>query len=153
MKTLEGKLIAKDLSFGIVVSRFNDFFSKKLLEGALDALKRHGASEEKITVAWVPGSFELPLVARKLAKSKKFNAVIALGVLIQGSTPHFDFIASETAKGVALASFETDVPIAFGVVTADSIEQAVERSGSKSGNKGFFAAQTAIEMANLYKEI
>jgi 6,7-dimethyl-8-ribityllumazine synthase len=152
MKNLEGKLIAKDLSFGIVVSRFNDFFSKKLLEGALDALKRHGADEAKITVAWVPGSFELPLVARKLAKTKKFNAVIALGVLIQGSTPHFDYIASETAKGIAMASFETDCPIAFGVVTADSIEQAVERSGSKSGNKGFNAALTAIEMANLYKE-
>ncbi len=151
MKTLEGKLIAKDLSFGIVVSRFNDFFSKKLLDGALDALKRHGADEAKITVAWVPGSFELPLVARKLAKSKKFNAVIALGVLIQGATPHFDYIASETAKGIALASFETDCPISFGVVTAESIEQAVERAGSKSGNKGFHAAQTAIEMANLYK--
>lgn len=153
MKTLEGKLIAKDLSFGIVVSRFNDFFSKKLLDGALDALKRHGADEAKITVAWVPGSFELPLVARKLAKSKKFNAVIALGVLIQGATPHFDYIASETAKGIALASFETDCPISFGVVTAESIEQAVERSGSKSGNKGFHAAQTAIEMANLYKAL
>ncbi|HNQ78547.1 MAG TPA: 6,7-dimethyl-8-ribityllumazine synthase [Acidobacteriota bacterium] len=151
MKTLEGKLLAKDLSFGIVVSRFNDFFSKKLLDGALDALKRHGADEAKITVAWVPGSFELPLVARKLAKSKKFNAVIALGVLIQGATPHFDYIASETAKGIALASFETDCPISFGVVTAESIEQAVERAGSKSGNKGFHAAQTAIEMANLYK--
>lgn len=151
MKILEGKLIAKDLSFGIVVSRFNDFFSKKLLDGALDALKRHGADEAKITVAWVPGSFELPLVARKLAKSKKFNAVIALGVLIQGATPHFDYIASETAKGIALASFETDCPISFGVVTAESIEQAVERAGSKSGNKGFHAAQTAIEMANLYK--
>jgi len=153
MKTLEGKLIAKDLSFGIVVSRFNDFFSKKLLDGALDALKRHGAGDEKITVAWVPGSFELPLVARKLAKSKKYNAVIALGVLIQGATPHFDYIASETAKGIALASFETDCPISFGVVTAESIEQAVERAGSKSGNKGFHAAQTAIEMANLYKEL
>ncbi len=134
-----------------MVSRFNDFFSKKLLDGALDALKRHGADEAKITVAWVPGSFELPLVARKLAKSKKFNAVIALGVLIQGATPHFDYIASETAKGIALASFETDCPISFGVVTAESIEQAVERAGSKSGNKGFHAAQTAIEMANLYK--
>lgn len=151
MKILEGKLLAKDLSFGIVVSRFNDFFSKKLLDGAIDALKRHGADEAKITVAWVPGSFELPLVARKLAKSKKFNAVIALGVLIQGATPHFDYIAAETAKGIALASFETDCPISFGVVTAESIEQAVERAGSKSGNKGFHAAQTAIEMANLYK--
>jgi 6,7-dimethyl-8-ribityllumazine synthase len=153
MKTVEGKLIAKGLSFGIVVSRFNDFFSKKLLEGALDALKRHGADEAQISVVWVPGSFELPLVARKLAKTKKFSAVIALGVLIQGATPHFDFIASETAKGIALASFETDCPISFGVVTAETIEQAVERCGSKSGNKGFFAAMTAIEMANLYKEL
>ncbi|MCX7829629.1 MAG: 6,7-dimethyl-8-ribityllumazine synthase [Acidobacteria bacterium] len=153
MKTVEGKLLAKGLNFGIVVSRFNDFFSKKLLDGALDALKRHGADEAKITVIWVPGSFELPLVSRKLAKTKKFNAVIALGVLIQGSTPHFDFIASETAKGLALASFETDCPIAFGVVTAETIEQAVERCGSKSGNKGYFAAMTAIEMANLYKEL
>lgn len=153
MKIIEGKLLAKDLSFGIVISRFNDFFSKKLLDGALDALKRHGASEEKITVVWVPGSFELPLVAKKLCKSKKFNAVIALGVLIQGSTPHFDFIASETAKGIAMASLETECPIAFGVVTAETIEQAVERAGSKSGNKGFFAAMTAIEMANLLKEV
>ncbi|MFB3850319.1 MAG: 6,7-dimethyl-8-ribityllumazine synthase [Acidobacteriota bacterium] len=153
MKTIEGKLLAKGFSFGIVVSRFNDFFSKKLLEGALDALKRHGADEAKISIVWVPGSFELPLVARKLAKTKKYNAVIALGVLIQGATPHFDFIASETAKGIALASFETDCPISFGVVTAETIEQAVERCGSKSGNKGFLAALTAIEMANLYKEL
>lgn len=153
MKTFEGKLIAKDLSFGIVVSRFNDFFSKKLLDGAIDALRRHGAEEEKISVVWVPGSFELPLVARKLAKTKKYGAVIALGVLIQGATPHFDYIASETAKGLAHASFETDCPISFGVVTAETIEQAVERCGSKSGNKGFFAALTAIEMANLYKEL
>mgnify|MGYP005864098907 FL=1 len=110
------------------------------------------AEDKKITVVWVPGSFELPLVAKKLAETKKYNAVIALGVLIQGATPHFDFIAAETAKGIALASFETDCPISFGVVTAESIEQAVERCGSKSGNKGFFAAMTAIEMANLYKE-
>lgn len=153
MKILEGKLLAKGLNFAIVVSRFNDIFSKKLLEGALDALKRHGADESEITVVWVPGSFELPLVARKLAKTKKFKAIIALGVLIHGDTPHFDFIAAETAKGIALAAFETDCPISFGVVTAENIEQAVERCGSKSGNKGFFAAMTAIEMANLYKEL
>ncbi len=153
MNIVEGKLLAKGFSFAIVVSRFNDFFSKKLLEGALDALKRHGAEEEKITVAWVPGSFELPLVAKKLAKTKKYSAVIALGVLIQGATPHFEFIAAETAKGIALASFETDCPISFGVVTADTLEQAIERCGSKSGNKGFTAAMTAIEMANLYKEL
>lgn len=152
MKTIEGKLLAEGINFAIVVSRFNDFFSKKLLDGALDALRRHGAEDKKITVVWVPGSFELPLVAKKLAETKKYNAVIALGVLIQGATPHFDFIAAETAKGIALASFETDCPISFGVVTAESIEQAVERCGSKSGNKGFFAAMTAIEMANLYKE-
>lgn len=153
MKMIEGKLLAEGINFAIVVSRFNDFFSKKLLDGALDALRRHGAEDEKITVVWVPGSFELPLVAKKLAETKKYNAVIALGVLIQGETPHFDFIAAETAKGIALASFETDCPISFGVVTAESIEQAVERCGSKSGNKGFFAAMTAIEMANLYKEL
>ena len=152
MKTIEGKLLAEGINFAIVVSRFNDFFSKKLLDGALDALRRHGAEDKKITVVWVPGSFEVPLVAKKLAETKKYNAVIALGVLIQGATPHFDFIAAETAKGIALASFETDCPISFGVVTAESIEQAVERCGSKSGNKGFFAAMTAIEMANLYKE-
>ncbi len=153
MKIVEGQLSAKNLSFGIVISRFNDFFSKKILDGALDALKRHGCQEEKITVVWVPGSFELPLVAKKLAKTKKFDAIIALGVLIQGSTPHFDFIASETAKGIAQSALETDCPIAFGVITAENIEQAVERAGSKSGNKGFFAAMTAIEMANLYKSL
>jgi 6,7-dimethyl-8-ribityllumazine synthase len=153
MKIVEGQLSAKNLSFGIVISRFNEFFSKKILDGALDALKRHGCQEEKITVVWVPGSFELPLVAKKLAKTKKFDAIIALGVLIQGSTPHFDFIASETAKGIAQSALETDCPIAFGVITAENIEQAVERAGSKSGNKGFFAAMTAIEMANLYKSL
>lgn len=153
MRVIEGNLIAKDLDFAIVVSRFNDFFSKRLLDGALDALIRHGADESRITVVWVPGSFELPLIAKKLAKSKKYNAVIALGVLIQGATPHFEYIASETAKGIALASLESECPISFGVITADTIEQAVERAGSKSGNKGYYAAMSAIEMANLIKNI
>lgn len=151
VKTLEGKLDAGGLSFGIVISRFNEFFSKKLLEGALDCLVRHGAEEKKITVAWVPGSFELPLAARRLAKSGKYDAVVALGALIRGNTPHFDYIASETAKGLAQAAFEADVPVAFGVITADTVDQAIERSGTKAGNKGFDAAQGAIEMANLFK--
>ena len=153
VKTLEGKLAAGGFTFGIVVSRFNEFFSKKLLEGAVDCLVRHGADEKKITVAWVPGSFELPLVARKMAKSGKYDAVVALGALIRGNTPHFDFIAAETVKGLALASFEADGPVAFGVITTDSVEQAIERSGTKAGNKGFDAALCAIEMANLYKQL
>jgi 6,7-dimethyl-8-ribityllumazine synthase len=151
VKTLEGKFTAESLTFGIVVSRFNEFFSKRLLEGALDCLVRHGADEKKITVAWVPGSFELPLAARRMAKSGKVDAVIALGALIRGETPHFEYIAAETAKGLALASFEADKPVAFGVVTAESVEQAIERSGTKAGNKGFDAALGAIEMANLFK--
>jgi 6,7-dimethyl-8-ribityllumazine synthase len=151
VKTLEGKLAAGGLAFGIVVSRFNDFFSKKLLDGALDCLVRHGADEKKITVAWVPGSFELPLAARRMAKSGKFDAVIALGALIRGNTPHFEYIAAETVKGLALASFEADRPVSFGVITTDTVEQAIERSGTKSGNKGFDAALGAIEMANLFK--
>lgn len=153
VKTLEGKLAAGGLSFGIVVSRFNEFFSKKLLDGALDCLLRHGAEESKVTVAWVPGSFELPLAARRMARSGKYDAVIALGALVRGSTPHFDYIASETAKGLALAAFDSDRPVAFGVVTADTLEQAIERSGTKAGNKGFDAAQSAIEMANLFQEM
>lgn len=153
VKTLEGKLAAGGLSFGIVVSRFNEFFSKKLLEGALDCLLRHGAEESKVTVAWVPGSFELPLAARRMARSGKYDAVIALGALVRGGTPHFDYIAAETAKGLALAAFDADRPVAFGVVTADTLEQAIERSGTKAGNKGFDAAQSAIEMANLFQEM
>lgn len=153
VKTLEGKFAAGGLAFGIVVSRFNEFFSRRLLEGALDCLVRHGAEEKKITVAWVPGSFELPLAARRMAKSGKYDAVVALGALIRGNTPHFDYIAAETVKGLALASFEADSPVAFGVITTDTVEQAIERSGTKAGNKGFDAALGAIEMANLFKQM
>ncbi len=150
-KTLEGALVAKGLSFGIVVSRFNDFFSRKLLDGAIDCLARHGADEKAITVAWVPGGFEIPLVARRMAASGKYDAVIALGALIRGNTPHFEYIAAEVAKGLAATAMETDRPVVFGVITTDTLEQAIERSGTKAGNKGFDAALAAIEMANLYK--
>ena len=153
VKVLEGELAAKGLKFGLVVSRFNEFFSKKLLEGALDCLARHGALDKDISVAWVPGSFELPLAARRLAKSGEFDAVVALGALIRGDTPHFEFIAAEAAKGLAAAAFDSDRPVIFGVVTTDNIEQAVERSGTKAGNKGFDAAMSAIEMANLFKKL
>lgn len=149
MKTYEGKLIARGLRFGIVVSRFNELLSTRLLEGALDALKRHDADEEAIDVAWVPGAFELAPVASKLAASGGYDALICLGVLIRGSTPHFEYVAAETAKGIARVSLDSAVPVAFGVITADSIEQAVERAGAKSGNKGWQAALVAIEMADL----
>lgn len=152
-KTLEGALNAKGLTFGIVVSRFNEFFSKKLLEGALDCLGRHGAEEKNVTIAWVPGGFEIPLAAKRMACSEKYDAVIALGALIRGNTPHFDFIAAEVAKGLAATALETNRPIIFGVITTDTIEQAIERSGTKAGNKGFDAAMAAIEMVNLYKVI
>jgi len=152
-KIIQGDLIAIDLKFGIVVSRFNEFISKKLLEGAVDCLVRHGASKDNISIVWVPGSFEIPLVAKKIAGSKKYNAVICLGAIIRGGTKHFDFIASEAAKGIALAGMETDVPVIFGVITTENIEQAIERAGTKAGNKGFSAAESAIEMANLFKAI
>jgi 6,7-dimethyl-8-ribityllumazine synthase len=152
-RMLEGNLTAKGFAFGIVTSRFNDFITARLLDGALDALRRHGADEDKITVARVPGSFEIPLVAKKLAASRQYDAVICLGTVIRGATPHFEYIASEVAKGVAMAGLETGVPIAFGVLTTDSIEQAVERAGTKAGNKGFDAACAAIEMANLLREL
>jgi 6,7-dimethyl-8-ribityllumazine synthase len=152
MKVIEGKLNAKDLKFGIVVGRFNEFISSKLLGGAIDGLKRHGAEEKAIEVVWSPGSFEIPLIAKKMAKSDKYDAVICLGAVIRGGTPHFDYIASEVSKGIANAMLETEVPIIFGVLTTDSIEQAIERAGTKSGNKGFDAAMSAIEMANLMKE-
>jgi 6,7-dimethyl-8-ribityllumazine synthase len=147
---IEGGLSGKGRSFGIVVSRFNEFFSKKLLEGALDCLLRHDVEEKDVTVVWVPGSFEVPLVARKMALSAKHDAVIALGALIRGGTPHFDYIAAETSKGLAQAAFDSDRPVIFGVITTDTLEQAIERSGTKAGNKGFDAALAAIEMANLY---
>jgi 6,7-dimethyl-8-ribityllumazine synthase len=153
MKILEGELQAKGLKFAIVVSRFNDFITSKLLDGAKDALLRHGAKEEDIDIARVPGSFEIPLIAKKLASKGTYNAVICLGTVIRGATPHFEYVAAEVAKGIAAASMETGVPIAFGVITSDTIEQAVERAGTKSGNKGFDAAITAIEMAQLMKKI
>lgn len=153
MKVLEGKLDAKDLKFGIVVGRFNEFISSKLLGGAMDALKRHGAAENAIEVAWSPGSFEIPLIAKKMAKSAKYDAVICLGSVIRGATPHFDFVASEVSKGVANTMLETEIPVIYGVLTTDSIEQAIERAGTKSGNKGFDAAMAAIEMGNLMKQL
>ena len=151
MNVFEGKLMASSHKVGIVVGRFNEFIGSKLLEGAKDALVRHGASEEDITVAWVPGAFEIPLVAKKLASSNNYDAVICLGAVIRGATPHFDVVASEVSKGVANVSLETGVPVIFGVLTTDTIEQAIERAGTKAGNKGFEAGVTAIEMINLLK--
>lgn len=153
MKTYEGKLIAEGLKFGIIVGRFNEFIGGKLLGGAIDALKRHGVEEDEIEIAWVPGAFEIPLAAKKMVKSKKYDAVICLGAVIRGSTPHFDYVSSEVTKGVASVSLETEVPVIFGVLTTDTIEQAIERAGTKAGNKGYDAAVTAIEMANLLKQI
>jgi len=150
-KIIEGKIVAKGLKFGIVASRFNDFICGKLVEGALDALKRSGAEEKTITIVRVPGAFEIPLVAKKLAKSGDFDAIICLGAVIRGDTPHFEYISSEVSKGIATATLDTGIPIAFGVITSDTLEQAIERAGSKSGNKGWDAAISAIEMANLFK--
>ena len=155
MKTYEGKLIAEGLKFGIIVGRFNECIGGKLLGGAIDALKRHGVEEDEIEIeiAWVPGAFEIPLVAKKMVKTQKYDAVICLGAVIRGSTPHFDYVSSEVTKGVASVSLETEVPVIFGVLTTDTIEQAIERAGTKAGNKGYDAAVTAIEMANLLKQI
>jgi 6,7-dimethyl-8-ribityllumazine synthase len=152
-KTYEGNLLGKGLKFGIVVSRFNEFFSQKLLDGAKDALLRHDVAEADIETAWTPGSFEIPLIAQKMAASGKYHAVICLGAVIRGGTPHFDYIASEVTKGIANTSLKTGVPVIFGVITTDTLEQAVERSGTKAGNKGFDAAVSAIEMANLVKAL
>jgi 6,7-dimethyl-8-ribityllumazine synthase len=152
-KTYEGNLIGKGLKFGVVVSRFNEFFSSKLLEGAKDALIRHGVVESDIEIAWTPGSFEIPLIAQKMAETKKYDAVICLGAVIRGGTPHFEYIASEVTKGIAHVGLHTGVPVILGVITADTLEQAIERSGTKAGNKGFDAAVSAIEMANLIKGI
>ncbi len=149
----EGHLVSKGLKYGIVVGRFNEFITSKLLGGALDALKRHGVEENEIEIAWVPGAFEIPLIAQKLAESGKYDAVITLGAVIRGSTPHFDYVCNEVAKGVSAISLKTGVPTIFGVLTTDSIEQAVERAGTKAGNKGWEAASTAIEMANLTRAI
>jgi 6,7-dimethyl-8-ribityllumazine synthase len=150
-KFIEGKLDAGGLRFGIIVGRFNSFISERLLEGALDALTRHGAADKGIDVARVPGAFEIPLAAQKMAATGKYDAIICLGAVIRGSTPHFDYVASEVSKGIAHVSLATGVPVAFGVLTTDTIEQAVERAGTKAGNKGFDAAMTAIETANLFK--
>jgi 6,7-dimethyl-8-ribityllumazine synthase len=149
----EGMLLGKGLKFGLVISRFNEFFSKKLLEGARDALLRHGVVEDDIEEAWTPGSFEIPLVAQKMAQTKKYDAVICLGAVIRGGTPHFDYIANEVTKGIAKINLDTGVPVIYGVITTDTLEQAIERSGTKVGNKGFDAAVSAIEMANLVKSI
>jgi len=153
VKVIEGELIAKGKKFGIVASRFNDFITKKLLEGCVDTLCRHGAKESEIEVAWVPGAFEIPLVAKKMAGTKKHDGVICLGTIIRGDTPHFDFIAAEAAKGVAHVGLDSSIPTIFGVITADNIEQAIKRAGTKEGNKGKDAALTAIEMVNLVGSI
>jgi 6,7-dimethyl-8-ribityllumazine synthase len=149
----EGQLIGKGLRFGVVVARFNEFITGKLLEGAQDALRRHGVAEEDVDVSWVPGSFEIPFVARRLAASGRYHAVICLGAVIRGATPHFEYVAAEAAKGVAAVGLSTDVPTIFGVLTTDTIEQAIERAGTKAGNKGFEAAVAAIEMANLLQAL
>lgn len=151
-KMYEGRLVSEGLKYGIVVGRFNEFITNKLLSGALDALKRHGAQDHEVEIAWVPGAFEIPLVAQKMAESGNYDAVITLGAVIRGSTPHFDYVCNEVSKGVAAIALKTGVPTIFGVLTTDSIEQAIERAGTKAGNKGWEAAATAIEMANLLKQ-
>ncbi|MBN1277300.1 MAG: 6,7-dimethyl-8-ribityllumazine synthase [Deltaproteobacteria bacterium] len=152
-RVVEGQLSADGFSFAIVVSRFNDFICSKLTEGAIDALARHGASDEQISLIKVPGAFETPLVAKRLAKSGNYDAVICLGAVIRGATPHFDYVAAEVSKGIASVSLESGVPVTFGVLTTDNLEQAIDRAGSKSGNKGYDAAMAAIEMVNLFKEL
>lgn len=153
MKIYEGKLVSKEIKIGIVVARFNEFISSKLLSGAVDALIRHEVKEEHIEVAWVPGAFEIPLIASKMAKTKKYDAILCLGAVIRGSTTHYDYVCSEVSKGIANVSLNSEIPIMFGVLTTESIEQAIERAGSKSGNKGFDCAIGAIEMVNLIREI
>lgn len=153
MKILEGQLLAEGLKIGIVVSRFNEFITSKLLSGAEDTLRRHGANEDDITVAWVPGAFEIPLIAKKMAKSGKYDGIICLGAVIRGATSHYDYVCNEVSKGVALVNMETEVPTAFGVLTTENLEQAVERAGTKAGNKGSDAAMAVIEMVNLTKEL
>ena len=152
-KHFEGMLLGEGLKFGLVISRFNEFITRRLLEGAQDALLRHGVSQENIDIARVPGSFEIPLIAKKLAETKRYDAVICLGAVIRGGTPHFEYIASEVTKGIAKVALETGLPVIYGVITADSLEQAIERAGTKEGNKGFEAAVNAIEMANLMRSI
>jgi len=152
-KHFEGELLGEGLRFGLVISRFNEFISKKLLEGAQDALQRHGVKEEDIEIAWTPGAFEIPLIARKLAQTKKYDAIICLAAVIRGGTPHFEYIAAEVTKGIAKVGLESGLPVIYGVITADTLEQAIERAGTKAGNKGFDAAMSAIEMANLLRSI
>ncbi|WP_394873089.1 6,7-dimethyl-8-ribityllumazine synthase [Clostridium butyricum] len=149
MNTFEGKLVAEGLKFGIIVGRFNEFIGGKLLDGALDGLKRHGVKEEDIDIAWVPGAFEIPLIAKKMAKNDKYDGIICLGAVIKGSTSHYDYICSEVSKGIASVSLECEKPVMFGVLTTNNIEQAIERAGTKAGNKGYECAVSAIEMANL----
>jgi 6,7-dimethyl-8-ribityllumazine synthase len=151
-KVIEGKLIGTGLRVGIVVARFNEFITNRLLSGAEDALNRHGVNESDVTVAWVPGAFEIPVVAKKLADSGKYDAVIALGTVIRGATPHFDYVNSEVSKGIANTALQSGIPVIFGVLTTDTIEQAIERAGTKAGNKGWDSAVSAIEMANLFKQ-
>ncbi|MED1722966.1 6,7-dimethyl-8-ribityllumazine synthase [Brevibacillus parabrevis] len=152
MRTFEGHLVGTGLRVGIVAGRFNELIVSKLVGGALDALKRHGVEEENVDVAWVPGAFEIPLIAKKMAESGRYDAVVTLGAVIRGATPHFDYVCSEAAKGVASLSLSTGIPVIFGVLTTDNIEQAIERAGTKAGNKGWEAAAAAIEMANLSKQ-
>lgn len=151
MNILEGKLVAQKLKIGIVAARFNEFISSKLLDGAKDGLIRHGVKEEDIDVAWVPGAFEIPLIAKKMAKAKQYDAIICLGAVIRGATSHYDYVCAEVSKGIASVSLETEIPVLFGVVTTDNIEQAIERAGTKAGNKGYDCALSAIEMANLLR--
>jgi 6,7-dimethyl-8-ribityllumazine synthase len=153
MRILEGKLIGEGLKFALVVSRFNSFITERLLEGALDCLRRKGVPEDNLTVVRVPGAWEIPLVTKRLAQSKAYDAVICLGAVIRGATPHFDYVAAEVSKGIAQVNLETGVPILFGILTTDTLEQAIERAGSKAGNKGFAAADAAIEMVNLLREL
>lgn len=152
-KVYQGKLEARGLTFGLVVTRFNNFLTDKLLEGAIDCLMRHGADEQKLSVAYVPGAFEIPYAASRMAKSGGYDAVVCLGALIRGDTPHFDYIANEASKGIARIALETGVPVIYGLITADTLEQAIERSGTKAGNKGWQAAEAAIEMTNLYRDM
>jgi len=152
-KQFEGMLLGKGLKFGVVISRFNEFITKKLLEGAQDALLRHGVNQDDIEIAWVPGSFEIPLVAKKLAQTKRLDAVICLGAVIRGATPHFEYVAAEVTKGIAKVGLDTGLPLIYGVLTTDTLEQAIERAGTKEGNEGFKAAVKAIEMADLLKRI
>lgn len=153
MKIYEGKLISKGIKIGIVAGRFNEFITSKLLGGAIDALIRHGVNEDDISIAWVPGAFEIPLIASKMANSKKYDAVICLGAVIRGSTTHYDYVCSEVSKGVATVSLSSDIPVIFGVLTTENIEQAIERAGTKAGNKGYDCAVSAIEMVNLMNDI